>query len=1055
MKISALAVIALATLSCTASLPPGATASARGKVDAVELLVLSTTDVHGNIRGWDYFTNSVAPDRGLARAATIVDSIRTENSGRVLLVDAGDLLQGNAFAYVAMQNYADSANPIVAAMNTMRYDAAAIGNHEFNYGVPYLERAVAQARFPFLSANVQRLDGESAFRPWTIVDRKGVKVGIIGATTPGVMVWDAENVKGKLNVVDIIQAVEKAVQEVRAAGAHVVVVTIHSGLDGIATYDTLSTKLPSENVSGRLAREVPGIDLIVYGHSHREQKNLRIGSTLLIQPKNWATSVGVARLQIARAGAGWRVISSRGETIPVMNRAEAPAIVRVSAGPHAATVAYTNTVVGSTRVTWRGDSARLQDTPLIDFVLETMRKAAGADLASTAAFSLDASLDSGSITVAEMARLYPYDNTLRAIRITGTQLLQYLEFSARFYRGPGSGAGAAPITDPEIPGYNFDIVSGVNYTIDITRPIGSRVLDLSFRGRPVSPADSFTLAINNYRQGGGGGYAMLSGAPVVFDKQQEIRQLLIDEVKLRGEISPSNYYTRNWALRYPGAASALAPVATNERPLPAGTPRLRIIATNDFHGALEPRPDANGTMRGGAAYFAAAIKRARDECTPECETILLDGGDMFQGTLASNLAYGRPVVDLFNRMGYAAAALGNHEFDWGVDTLRARMRGARYAILGANVRFTDGRDVPWIRDDTLVTRGKLKIGVIGIASRLTPSTTRSANVANLKFLDPVPVIESRAKLLRERGADFIVVVAHDGAFCESDGATMCRGEIVEIANRIRTKVDAIVSGHTHSFIDATVNGIPIVQARSSGRAIAILDLPLASAGPLLTATAIVRDVTAAGPAATSEIDSLVRQATRRVSRLVNRRITSLAVPLSREGNQYALGNIIADAQRWGGKGDFAIMNNGGIRTGLRAGPVSYGDLYEVQPFGNTLYRLSMRGSKVRECLERIVSREQPRVHVSGITIGYNPAATQGARIVSLRLPDGRTLVDGATYSVIVNDFIATGGESLCSIKDAVRSTPLSVTDLEALTGYLATLKSPIVAPTDPRFLVRQ
>ncbi len=201
----------------------------RGGNDGFELLVLSTTDQHGRIRGWDYYADSIEVGRGLSRAATIADSIRAANPGRVLLVDAGDLLQGNPFAYVAMKQFA--ANPIIAAMNTMRYDAAAIGNHEYNYGVPYLERAVEQARFPMLSANTYKPDGSHKFRPWVIVERQGVKVGIVGATTPGVMVWDAENVKGRLQVTDIVPAVRRAVGEVRAAGASVVVVTVHSGLD--------------------------------------------------------------------------------------------------------------------------------------------------------------------------------------------------------------------------------------------------------------------------------------------------------------------------------------------------------------------------------------------------------------------------------------------------------------------------------------------------------------------------------------------------------------------------------------------------------------------------------------------------------------------------------------------------------------------------------------------------------------------------------------------------------------------------------------------------------
>jgi 2',3'-cyclic-nucleotide 2'-phosphodiesterase (5'-nucleotidase family) len=1055
---SALLAAVVVTSACATV---GSTRSRSAEGDSRDIVIVSTTDVHGRVRGWDYYADSAETLRGLTRAATIIDSVRAANPGRVILVDAGDLLQGNPFAYVAARVAPERPSPIVAAMNVMRYDAAAIGNHEYNYGVPYLQRAVREARFPFLSANTYRPDGSHAFRPWTIVERQGIKVGIVGATTPGVMVWDAEYVRGRVRLGDIIPAVRSAMNEVKRAGANLVVVTVHSGLDEPSSYDTTTTGVPSENVAARIAREIPGIDLIVYGHSHKEVPQLRIGTTLLVQPKNWATSVGIARLRLVRSGGGWRVAESQGTTVQAARHAEQLSVVAVTAESHRRTVAYANTAIGSTPVAWRGDSARLRDTPLIDFILETERKTAGADLASTAAFTLDASLDAGPVTVAELAQLYPYDNTLRAVKISGKQLRDYLEFSSRYYKSvEQTPSGSRPVADPAIPGYNFDIVAGADYTMDLTRPIGSRITSLSVKGKPVAERDSFTLALNNYRQTGGGGYAMLHGAPVVYDKQQEIRQLLIDQVRTRRTVRPEDFFTQNWRLVYPGSpsgpvgAGGTQGAAMRDAPLPAGTPRLRIIATNDFHGALEPRADAGGVMRGGAAYVAAMIGAAQKECAPTCATLLLDGGDMFQGTPASNLAFGRPVVDYYNRLGYVAAALGNHEFDWGTDTLRARMRDARYAILGANVRYTDGRDVPWIRDDTLVALGNTRIGVIGFATVLTPTTTRAANVAGLRFDDPAPIVSARARALRERGADMIVVIAHAGAFCNATGTAGCDGEIVEFAKKLTERVDAIVSGHTHTLVDYSVNGIPIVQARSSGRALGVIDIPLDNGKPVPGAYAEVREVVDSVIAPDPQIVALVKEATDRVAPFVNRRVAEIATALGREGAQYALGNLIADAQRWAGKGDIAIMNNGGIRASLRAGTATYGSLFEVQPFGNTLYSVKMSGSQLKEYLERLVSRDELRAQVSGVTIGYNPELPRGQRIVSLTLPAGRTLAEGAVYNVIVNDFLATGGDNLGPPSGA-RVTPLNISDLDALVGYLKKLPSPVRAPAEARIFITQ
>jgi 2',3'-cyclic-nucleotide 2'-phosphodiesterase (5'-nucleotidase family) len=400
-------------------------------------------------------------------------------------------------------------------------------------------------------------------------------------------------------------------------------------------------------------------------------------------------------------------------------------------------------------------------------------------------------------------------------------------------------------------------------------------------------------------------------------------------------------------------------------------------------------------------------------------------------------------------MGYAAAALGNHEFDWGVDTLRARMRQAKFGIFGANVRYTDGRDVKWIPNDTIVTRGGTKVGIIGVSTVATPTTTRASNVVGLRFDDPAPIVDSIAPALRKRGASFVIVIAHAGAFCGTTGTVSCSGEIIDFAGKLHAKIDAIVSGHTHSLLNTVVNGIPIVQARSSGRALDVLDLPLSAAGALQVRHE-VREIADDSLAPMPAIDSIVQRAVARVAPLVNRHVATIPSTLPRQGPQYPLGNLIADAQRWAGKGDIAIMNNGGIRTELRAGDATYGSLFELQPFGNVLYSLTMTGAQLRGLLEAMVGRTQVDDHVSGITIRYDPSKPKGARIVSVTMSDGTPLSDARTYNVVMNDFLATGGEGYNASGRATSSRPLNIVDLDALIDYLRTLPTPIVAPTEVR-----
>ncbi|MFP5355752.1 MAG: bifunctional metallophosphatase/5'-nucleotidase, partial [Gemmatimonadota bacterium] len=459
--------------------------------------------------------------------------------------------------------------------------------------------------------------------------------------------------------------------------------------------------------------------------------------------------------------------------------------------------------------------------------------------------------------------------------------------------------------------------------------------------------------------------------------------------------------------------------------------------------------DNNGTPWGGAPYFAGAIAAARAECLPPaCATLWLDGGDEFQGTPASNLTFGASVVELFTRLGLSASALGNHEFDWGVDSLKARMRQAPYAILGANVRDAKGNDVPWIRKDTLIDVQGTKVGVIGISTVETPSKTRASNVAALRFVAPAPVVDQHARALRARGADVVVVIAHAGAFCGRGDPDRCEGEIVDLANQVTEKVDAIVSGHTHSRVATRVKGIPIVQALSRGGAIGVIDLPLAGgAHPSVEVRPVQRDSVAADSMAAAFTATVVARTAERFAAPVAT-IAERMVP----GTNGTLGNLVADAQRFAGKGDVAVMNRGGVRAPLNAGLATRGSIFEVQPFGNVLVRIQVRGADLRSYLERIVSRGRGTFHLSGVRVHFDPTRPEGSRITRLEFSDGRPYDARRVYRLVMTDFLAAGGDGLGLTERAIAVEELAVTDVDALGDYLRSRPSPVRAPTDARLI---
>lgn len=1058
---------ALLALACapTAAPPPSASPTPSAAPDGArtELLIAATTDVHGRLRGWDYQTDRVDSARGLARAATVVDSLRTAHPGQVVLVDAGDLLQGNPLTYVAARVEPQVVHPVIAAMNVLQYDAATIGNHEFNYGVPTWERAMKQANFPFLAGNVVARDGAPRYPGAVTVVRSGLRIAIIGATTPGSMVWDRANLSQEgLTIRDIVPYVREAVARVRATH-DLVVVVLHSGLGGPSSYDQISSGAGPENAAGTVATDVPGVDLVVLGHSHREVVDSLVGNTLIVQPRHWAGSVAVARFGATRVDGRWRIDSRRGESIKLNDVRESPAVIAATLDAHERTVRWVKEPLGRTNTSWRSDSARVADVPIIDFMLDVMRRTAGADLAATAAFSLDAAFEPGPITMAQLAQLYPYDNTLRAVRISGAQLRAYLEHSARYYRTlrADSTAPSGGVVDTEVPGYNFEILSGAEYVLDLTRPVGQRVTTLRWNGRDIAATDSFTLALNNYRAEGGGGFTMLTGARTVYDDGRDIRDLLVDEVRRAGTLDPRVYAQQNWRLA-PRSAVSLGLAATlpqaPQRPQGPQGPQLprvpvvervvRVVSTNDLHGTHRPRPDAQGVLRGGAIPLSAAINRARAECTGNCELLLLDGGDMFTGTPGSDWQYGRPMVQLMNTLGFAAAALGNHEFDYGRDTMYARFREMQFAMLGANVRGLDGRRPNWVRADTIVERAGVKVGIVGAAGTHTSGSTKAIHVNDLTFLDPAPVVSEHIRSLRARGAELVIVVIHDGGRCRDDAPDACSGSVFEFVRALSARPDLVVAGHSHTVFNARINGVPVVQASSNGRAISVTDLPVS--GDDRVARTAVRDVfgdstTGADPAAVRIVERSLAEVGPRLSETV----ATIATDLRREGAEYGLGRLIADALRVVGRGDIGMWNNGGIRANLSAGPATIGALHEIVPFANQLVRTQVRGRDLKRLLDNSTFRRGPDLHLSGVIMTWSSARADGDLVERITTSNGGAINPDVLYTVIMNDYMFGDPATIRGVP-FVTGEVLGVRDIDALALHLRSLPQPVAAPADAR-----
>ncbi|MEU0029039.1 5'-nucleotidase C-terminal domain-containing protein [Streptomyces sp. NPDC006335] len=548
--------------------------------------ILGTTDLHSHVFDWDYYLDKAYSDAkgnsvGVARVATLIKQQRAaKGEEHVLLVDAGDIIQGTSLAYyfARVQPITDKGapkHPMAVAMNHMRYDAAALGNHEFNYGIEVLRKFESQCRFPLLGANA--LDAKTlkpAFQPYTVKricvpGAPDIKVGILGLTNPGIALWDKDNVSGRMVFPGLVEQAKKYVPRLRALGCDVVFLTDHSGLDGSSSY---GDELPYvENASNLVAQQVPGIDAILVGHTHVEVpsytvKNDETGEDVLLsEPYCWGYRLSVFDFELELVRGQWKVTKKTAQTLNPNTVDEDPEIKKLLEADHELVVKYVNTPVGTCTQDLSAADSCWKDVPIMDFIHQVQMDTVKAGLSASdaalplisvaAPFSRTADIPAGSVTIKDIAGLYIYDNTLYGKKLTGAQLKDYLEYAAKYYHQvpAGTAVDTSTLTNANsFWDYMYDTAAGVSYDIDIAAAEGSRIKNLSYNGTSVTDDQVFVVAVNNYRANGGSGYPHIASADIAYSSTNEIRQLMIDYVTSKGTLDPKDFAVTNWRLTQGG-----------------------------------------------------------------------------------------------------------------------------------------------------------------------------------------------------------------------------------------------------------------------------------------------------------------------------------------------------------------------------------------------------------------------------------------------------------------------------------------------------------------------
>ena len=605
----------------------------------LNLRLLQTTDVHMHLLGWDYYQDKPAEEFGLDRTATLIKAARAETKN-TLLFDNGDLLQGNPLGdYVAKVKplQPGQVHPAYKVMNALRYDAANIGNHEFNFGLPFLRQALTGATFPYVNANIV-VDGGSSntpdtarnvFTPYVILERSftdeagathKLKVGVVGFVPPQVMQWDRQNLQGRVRALDIPATARRLVPRIKAEGADVVVVIAHSG------FERGETVFFAENAVARLA-EVPGVNAVLFGHSHGEFPGRffnthplvdlakgTINGVPAVMPGFWGSHLGVIDLVLNKVGNSWKVADARAELRPIYDRATRkplvepdPMVAELVKADHEGALAYVRSEVARTSLPIQSYFAQVADDPSVQIVanaqLAYARKAlAGTPLAALPLLSASApfktggrggagyytDIPAGPIAVRNVADLYIYPNTVKVVKLNGAQVREWLEFSAgAFNRIDPAGAAEQLLINPAFPSFNFDTIDGVSYRIDVTQPAryersgklvapqARRIVELLYRGKPVAEDAEFLVVTNNYRASGGGNFPGLDGSNIVLDAPDENREALVQYLQAAGTVDPAA--DGNWRiLPVPGVKLRFVSGAGGVAHLPR-YPQLRLV----------------------------------------------------------------------------------------------------------------------------------------------------------------------------------------------------------------------------------------------------------------------------------------------------------------------------------------------------------------------------------------------------------------------------------------------------------------------------------------------
>lgn len=524
-------------------------------MDTFQLVVMETSDIHGNVLPINYGTNSKA-ELGIAKVATLLKQERQKHE-HTITIDNGDLIQGTPLTYHYAKFQRELPNPMITILNDLNFDASVIGNHEFNYGLELLNQAVKQSKHPWLSANIVNAEtGEPYFgKPYLIKSYpNGPRVGILGLTTKYIPNWEKEeHIKG-LSFEDVVETAKKWVKVLKEDEmVDLVVVSYHGGFERDLETGEPTETLTGENQGYQLCMEVEGIDVLLTGHQHRQIAGNKINGVLVVQPGCNGLTLGKVTVTFQKEHSAYHVVEKESELLSVEGVEPDSQVVDTIQTYEEAVQEWLDQPIGHIK----GDmtvtdpmAIRLGDNPLIEFINKVQMDAAGVDVSNTALFDNYSPGFPPNVTMRNVVANYIYPNTLIVLKVTGQIVKDALERSAGYFelRPDGSVDVSKDFTTPKPQHYNYDMWEGIEYELDIRKPVGERVTRLVYKGKKLMPDEELHVVMNNYRAGGGGDYLMYKGCPVVKDIPIDVSELIANYILEHKVIEAT--VNHNWKVIY-------------------------------------------------------------------------------------------------------------------------------------------------------------------------------------------------------------------------------------------------------------------------------------------------------------------------------------------------------------------------------------------------------------------------------------------------------------------------------------------------------------------------